>query len=102
MGVIRSRPVLIYGRIVAGSLIAAALFGAAILKADGADDAISRLMHAQEEPAKNLPVAPAKPVPQPGAGPSVGTRPRGPLPVVMSARIGEHQDRTRLVIELSD
>jgi N-acetylmuramoyl-L-alanine amidase len=24
------------------------------------------------------------------------------LPIVMSARIGEHQDRTRLVIELSD
>src|SRR4051812_2113625 len=64
-------------------------------------------MHAQgsfaeEGPAKHLPVAPPKPVPQPGAGPSVGTRPRGPLPIVMSARIGEHQDRTRLVIELSD
>ena len=27
---------------------------------------------------------------------------QGPLPIVMSARIGEHQDRTRLVIELSD
>src|SRR2546430_17196247 len=36
------------------------------------------------------------------SGPSVGTKPQGPLPVVMSARIGEHQDRTRLVIELSD
>jgi N-acetylmuramoyl-L-alanine amidase len=79
----------------------AALSVAAILAANGADDAIGRLMR-QDEPAKNLPVAPPKPVPQPGAGPSVGTRPQGPLPIVMSARIGEHQDRTRLVIELSD
>ena len=79
---------------------------AAILTADGADDAIGRLMRqgssAEEGPAKNLPVAPPKPLPQPGAGPSVGTRLQGQLPVVMSARIGEHQDRTRLVIELSD
>ena len=98
---------MIFGRLVAGSLIAAALSAVAILQADGADDAIGRLMHtqgssAEEGPAKNLPVAPAKPVPQPGAGPSVGTKPQGPLPVVMSARMGEHQDRTRLVIELSD
>jgi N-acetylmuramoyl-L-alanine amidase len=32
----------------------------------------------------------------------IGTKPKGPLPIVMSARIGEHDDRTRLVIELSD
>ena len=95
-------------RFVAGCLIAGALSIAAVLKADGADDAIGRLMHTQgassgeEGPAKNLPVAPPKPVPQAGAGPSVGTRPQGALPIVMSARIGEHQDRTRLVIELSD
>ncbi|HWY63897.1 MAG TPA: N-acetylmuramoyl-L-alanine amidase [Rhizomicrobium sp.] len=97
---------MILGRVVAGCLLVAALWVAAIPKADGADDAIGRLMHAQapsaEEPAKNLPVAPPKPVPAAGAGPSVGTRPQGPLPIVMSARIGEHQDRTRLVIELSD
>jgi len=66
---------LVFGRLVAGSLIAAALSAVAILQADGADDAIGRLMHtqgssAEEGPAKNLPVAPAKPVPQPGAGPS--------------------------------
>ena len=36
------------------------------------------------------------------AGPSVGSKPQGPMPMVMSARIGEHEDRTRLVIELSD
>jgi N-acetylmuramoyl-L-alanine amidase len=89
-------------RVLAGSFVAVVLLAAAIMKADGADDAITRLMHSQEEPAKNLPVAPSKPVPKPVAGPSVGTRPQGPLPIVMSARIGEHQDRTRLVIELSD
>jgi N-acetylmuramoyl-L-alanine amidase len=87
--------------------MAAALLTAAILKADGADDAITRLMHSQgstseEGPAKTLPVAPSKPLPAAVPGPSVGTRPLGPLPIVMSARIGEHQDRTRLVIELSD
>jgi N-acetylmuramoyl-L-alanine amidase len=80
----------------------AALIGLSAVKVLAADDAISRLMHAQEEPAKNLPVAPPRPLPPAGAGPSVGTVPRGPTPIVMSARIGEHQDRTRLVIELSD
>jgi N-acetylmuramoyl-L-alanine amidase len=71
------------------------------LKAVGADDAIGNLMHDQE-PAKGLPVAPPKPMPEPVAGPTIGSRPQGPLPIVMSARIGEHEDRTRLVIELSD
>jgi N-acetylmuramoyl-L-alanine amidase len=66
----------------------------------GGDDAISRLLHQQD--GSNLPVAPPKPVPQPVAGPTVGAKPNGPLPIVMSARIGEHEDRTRLVIELSD
>jgi len=66
-----------------------------------ADDAISRLLKNQGD-AQNLPVAPPRPVPRPGAGPSIGTPPQGPLPIVMSARIGEHEDRTRLVVELSD
>jgi N-acetylmuramoyl-L-alanine amidase len=70
--------------------------------ARGADDAISRLLKSQDDAAKGLPVAPPRPVPAQGAGPAVGTRPQGPLPMVMSARIGEHDDRTRLVIELSD
>ncbi len=69
------------------------------LKTVGADDAISKLMRDQSE---GLPVAPSKPVPQQIAGPSIGSAPQGPLPIVMSARIGEHEDRTRLVIELSD
>jgi len=93
---------LIVGRIPACALFAAALFTTAVMEARGAEDAIGRLVRGQEEPAKNLPAAPPKPVPQPGAGPSVGTKSQGPLPIVMSARIGEHQDRTRLVIELSD
>jgi N-acetylmuramoyl-L-alanine amidase len=82
--------------------VAAVLLPLAVLKADGADDAIGRLLHAQDEPAKNLPTAPPGPIPQAVAGPSVGAKPQGPLPIVMSARIGEHDDRTRLVIELSD
>lgn len=69
------------------------------LKTVGADDAISKLMRDQSE---GLPVAPSKPMPQQIAGPSIGSAPQGPLPIVMSARIGEHEDRTRLVIELSD
>jgi N-acetylmuramoyl-L-alanine amidase len=77
------------------------------LEAVGADDAISKLMRDQgtsseEGPAKSLPVAPPKPMPEQVAGPSIGSKPQGPLPIVMSARIGEHDDRTRLVLELSD
>jgi N-acetylmuramoyl-L-alanine amidase len=89
-------------RVLAALSVAAAVLSLAVLRADGADDAISRLLHAQDDLTKNLPVAPAKPIPQAGAGPSVGAKPQGPLPIVMSARIGEHEDRTRLVIELSD
>ncbi len=89
-------------RVLAALFVAAVLLPLAVLKADGADDAIGRLLHAQDEPAKNLPTAPPGPIPQAVAGPSVGAKPQGPLPIVMSARIGEHDDRTRLVIELSD
>ena len=39
------------------------------------DDAISRLLRTQDDAAARLPVAPAKPLPQPGAGPTVGTKP---------------------------
>ena len=88
-------------RVFAAVFVAAAALSLAALKADGADDAIGKLLRSQEAP-DNLPVAPAKPIPQSLAGPSVGTKPQGPLPIVMSARIGEHEDRTRLVIELSD
>jgi N-acetylmuramoyl-L-alanine amidase len=50
----------------------------------------------------SLPAAPATSAPLKGAGPSPGSLPAGQLPIVMSARIGDHEDRTRLVIELSD
>ncbi len=63
------------------------------------DDPISRLMRSSEK----LPQAPASAKPaENAAAPSVGAKPKGPIPIVMSARIGEHDDRTRLVLELSD
>ena len=83
----------------------AAVLVPGVLMAQGelaGDDAISRLLRLQDDAAKKLPVAPPRPLPDAVAGPTVGTKPNGPLPVVMSARIGEHEDRTRLVIELSD
>src|ERR1700733_4580155 len=86
-------------RVTAVLLFVAAALSLAVLNARGADDAIGRLM--RQDP-NSLPTAPPKPLPEPVAGPTVGTRPQGPLPIVMSARIGEHDDRTRLVIELSD
>jgi N-acetylmuramoyl-L-alanine amidase len=66
------------------------------------DDPIAKLL--KDGPlAQNLPTAPAAPVPAPqNAGPSPGAAPAGAPPVVMSARIGEHEDRTRIVLELSD
>jgi N-acetylmuramoyl-L-alanine amidase len=76
----------------------AAVLAPAVLMAQG-DDAISRLLRQSQG---NLPAAPPKPVPPPGPGPVIGAKPKGPLPIVISARIGEHDDRTRLVIELSD
>ena len=82
-------------------IVAAAVLSLAVPLAL-ADDAITRLLRNQDDAARNLPSAPPRPVPQPGAGPMIGSTPQGPLPVVMSARIGEHEDRTRLVIELSD
>jgi N-acetylmuramoyl-L-alanine amidase len=88
-------------RVFAAQFAAVAVLLLAAATADGADDAIGRLMQGQDA-AKSLPVAPPKPIPQAVAGPTIGTKPQGPLPIVMSARIGEHEDRTRLVIELSD
>lgn len=90
-------------RVLVLTVSTAALLAFVALQTAGADDAIGQLMRrSQDEPARNLPVAPPKPLPPQVAGPSVGTKPKGSLPIVMSARIGEHNDRTRLVIELSD
>ena len=73
-----------------------ALVLAALGPAGAATDPIARIL------AQELPTAPAKPAPAQGEGPSPGSNVAGQTPMVLSARIGEHQDRTRLVIELSD
>jgi len=76
--------------------------------AQPADDPIARVLR-QDQTAPNappsathLPVAPTKAPPPRGAGPSPGGNAGANPPVVLSARIGEHDDRTRFVIELSD
>ncbi|HEV7960824.1 MAG TPA: N-acetylmuramoyl-L-alanine amidase [Rhizomicrobium sp.] len=71
------------------------------------DDPISRVLRQEQTSpgapsAAGLPVAPAKPPPGPGAGLAPGSNAQGNQPIVLSARIGEHEDRTRFVIELSD
>jgi N-acetylmuramoyl-L-alanine amidase len=72
------------------------------------DDPIARVLRQDQTapngppPATSLPVAPAKAPPPRGAGPSPGGNAGGSPPVVLSARIGEHDDRTRFVIEFSD
>jgi N-acetylmuramoyl-L-alanine amidase len=72
--------------------------GLVLPRALAQDDAISRLLRGNG----SLPSARKPSSSQtPGAAPAPATRPGQP-PVVLSARIGEHDDRTRLVIELSD
>jgi N-acetylmuramoyl-L-alanine amidase len=87
-------------RVVLLAVFAALVWASAAPAQDvrAADDLINRILRQSDK----LPTAPAKPKPAQGAGPSVGSKPAGALPLVMSARIGEHADRTRLVIELSD
>lgn len=82
--------------------------GAGAQPAGEADDPIARVLRQDQTapngppPATHLPVAPAKAPPAPGVGPSPGSNAGGSPPIVLSARIGEHDDRTRFVIELSD
>lgn len=64
-------------------VIAGAAFAAA---PDAADDLITRILKGQ--PAQSRP-APAKPPPH-------------TIPIVMGTRIGEHADKTRFVVEVSD
>jgi hypothetical protein len=79
-----------------------AVSGVALAQPAGPDDPIARLLEGGAASDK-LPAAPPKPIPTPQtAGPSPGAAPSGQPPVVMSARIGEQTDRTRLVLELSD
>jgi N-acetylmuramoyl-L-alanine amidase len=76
--------------------------GAVLAQPAGPDDPIARLLEGGAASDK-LPEAKPKPIPTPQtAGPSPGAAPSGQPPVVMSARIGEQSDRTRLVLELSD
>ena len=88
----------------------AALLAAALLLPCGvtaqpqsqSDDAIGRILRQYDNPAAALPTAPPRPAPVPVAGPSPGSIPTGTPPIVMTARLADHEDRTRLVIELSD
>ncbi|HWF63041.1 MAG TPA: AMIN domain-containing protein, partial [Rhizomicrobium sp.] len=81
---------------------------AAAQPAGETDDPIARVLRQDQTspngppPAASLPVAPAKTPPPRGAGPSPGGNAGASPPVVLSARIGEHDDRTRFVIEFSD
>lgn len=93
-------------RVIAFGLAAGLVVGVAAAQAPRGDDAIGKLLNRDQG---SLPAArsgPAGPRPAAAPGPTsipnVGSRPSGPAPVVMSARIGENGDRTRLVLELSD
>ncbi len=71
--------------------------------AQPADDPIAGMLRREQAaPGANLPAAAGRPTPPAGAGLSPGGNPGGGQPIVLSARIGEHDDRTRFVIELSD
>jgi N-acetylmuramoyl-L-alanine amidase len=89
---------------IAGICVALAGAEALAQPAGAADDPIARMLRSApgSPPAASLPVAPAKPAPPQGAGPSPGGNVQDSQPIVLSARIGEHADRTRFVIELSD
>ena len=99
----RVRRKYIYISIIAGGL---SLWVGVATSAQPNDDPIARMLSHQQQtgtpPGANLPVAPAKAPPPQVAGPSPGSNAQGSQPIVLSARIGEHADRTRFVIELSD
>jgi N-acetylmuramoyl-L-alanine amidase len=66
------------------------------------DDPIARLLKG-EAAGDKLPTAPAQTAPEsPNQNQSPATPSGGPSPMVISARIGEHENSTRLVLELSD
>ncbi len=73
------------------------LAGAAVAASDSdADALIAHILKDDPQP----PPAAASPAPALAAPPA--KPPSGPQPIVMSARIGEHEDRTRFVVEISD
>ncbi|HKD46292.1 MAG TPA: N-acetylmuramoyl-L-alanine amidase [Rhizomicrobium sp.] len=95
---------LFYISVVAGFLSCAGLGFTATAQPD---DPIAGVLRQEKSspaalPGAGLPVAPAASVPPQGAGQSPGGNVQGSQPIVLSARIGEHADRTRFVIELSD
>jgi N-acetylmuramoyl-L-alanine amidase len=98
------RKKLFYISAVVGILVMFAGAGALAQPAGGTDDPIARMLQSApgSPPAANLPVAPPKTPPPEGAGLAPGGNAQGSQPIVLSARIGEHADRTRFVIELSD
>ncbi|MEJ0026079.1 MAG: N-acetylmuramoyl-L-alanine amidase [Rhizomicrobium sp.] len=80
---------------------AVVLAGAAWAASDPSRDADDLIAHILKDAPAPKP-APAQPgTPLPGAPPAPAAKP-GPEPIVMSARIGEHEDRTRFVVEMSD
>jgi N-acetylmuramoyl-L-alanine amidase len=81
--------------VLAGGLALSLLLAGAVA-APAQDDAIGRLLRRSQagQPAATRPAQAPAPAPAPPRA--------GSPPVVLSARIGEHDDRTRLVIELSD
>ncbi|MBV9541513.1 MAG: N-acetylmuramoyl-L-alanine amidase [Alphaproteobacteria bacterium] len=75
-------------------LVAAGLVAAVAALADPADDLITKLLQNGQPPA----ATPPKPVPPPAGHRTIPAN----APIVMGARIGEHDDKTRFVIEFSD
>jgi len=71
----------------AAALVAGSAWAGSATQA--ADDIISRILQ--------TPPAPSAPLPRPAVKPAAA-----PLPVVMGARIGEHANSTRFVVEVSD
>lgn len=72
-----------------GLLAAAVLAGAALAGSDPAKDGDDLITHLLKDGQPAQPAAPS-------------ATPSGPVPIIMGARIGEHSDRTRFVIETSD
>lgn len=72
---------------------AVALIGAAWAASDPSHDADDLISHILKQDNSSVPA------PKPGAP---AQPPSGAEPIIMSTRIGEHEDRTRFVVEMSD
>jgi N-acetylmuramoyl-L-alanine amidase len=72
-------------------------------QSESVDDVINKILHETPDTTSPLPTT-TQPSPQPAPQPTpaASTPAAAKLPIVMSARIGEHPDRTRFVVELSD